>query len=96
MPVNSPTPNGPARRASMASLTLASLALLGGCSHLQALSHARLRAGDKKSVILEITPARDCHLELWEVRTHERAFEKVFGRRLAIKVIETSAATRTA
>ncbi len=65
-------------------------------SHLQALSQARLRLGDKKSVVLEITPARDCHLELWEVRTHERAFEKVFGRKLSVRVLESSAASRTA
>ena len=40
MPVNLPPPNGPARRArraSMAGLLVASLVLLGGCSHLQAL-----------------------------------------------------------
>lgn len=65
-------------------------------SHLQALSHARLRTADKKSVLLEITPARDCHLELWEVRNHERAFEKVFGRKLSIRVLEPSATMRTA
>ena len=65
-------------------------------SHLQALSQARLRAGDKKSIVLEITPARECHLELWEVRNHERAFEKVFGRKLSVRVLETSATTRTA
>ena len=65
-------------------------------SHLQALSHAHLRTGDKKSVLLEITPARDCHLELWEVRNHERAFEKVFGRKLSIRVLEPSATMRTA
>jgi exopolyphosphatase/guanosine-5'-triphosphate,3'-diphosphate pyrophosphatase len=65
-------------------------------SHLQAVSQARLRIGDRKSAVLEITPARDCHLELWEVRTHERAFEKVFGRKLAVRVLESSAAPRTA
>jgi exopolyphosphatase/guanosine-5'-triphosphate,3'-diphosphate pyrophosphatase len=60
-------------------------------SHLQVLSHARLRASDRKNIVLEITPARDCHLELWEVRNHERAFEKVFGRRLTVQVIEPKA-----
>lgn len=57
-------------------------------SHLQVLSHACLRVTDRKSAILEITPTRDCHLELWEVRSHERAFEKVFGRQLSIHVLE--------
>jgi exopolyphosphatase/guanosine-5'-triphosphate,3'-diphosphate pyrophosphatase len=60
-------------------------------SHLQALTHARLRSSDKRNVVLEITPARDCHLELWEVRTHEKAFEKVFGRKLTIRILEREA-----
>jgi len=60
-------------------------------SHLQAVAHARLRANDKKSISLEITPEKDCHLELWEVRNHERAFEKVFGRNLAVRVLEPKA-----
>ena len=41
--------------------------------------------------VLEITPARDCHLELWEVRNHEKAFEKVFGRKLTIRLLESQA-----
>jgi exopolyphosphatase/guanosine-5'-triphosphate,3'-diphosphate pyrophosphatase len=60
-------------------------------SHLQALTHARLRASDRRNIVLEITPARDCHLELWEVRTHEKAFEKVFGRKLTIRILEREA-----
>ncbi len=64
-------------------------------SHLQTLSHVRLRVSDKKTMVLEITPTRDCHLELWEVRTHEKAFEKVFGRKLTVRVLETEA-SRTA
>jgi exopolyphosphatase/guanosine-5'-triphosphate,3'-diphosphate pyrophosphatase len=60
-------------------------------SHLQALTHAHLRASDRKNIVLEITPARDCHLELWEVRNHEKAFEKVFGRKLAIRILEPRA-----
>ncbi|MBI3863522.1 MAG: Ppx/GppA family phosphatase [Planctomycetia bacterium] len=65
-------------------------------SHLQSVSQVRLRAGDKKSIVLEITPTRDCHLELWEVRNHERAFEKVFGRKLSIRVLEPTPAVQTA
>jgi exopolyphosphatase/guanosine-5'-triphosphate,3'-diphosphate pyrophosphatase len=56
-------------------------------SHLGAVAHVALRAADKKTVTLEITPAKDCDLELVEVQTHETAFEKVFGRRLEIKVL---------
>lgn len=61
-------------------------------SHLQAVLHARLRASDRKNVVLEITPARDCHLELWEVRNHEKAFEKVFGRKLEIRLQQAAPA----
>ena len=64
-------------------------------SHLQAFSHAAFRPVDRKNVVLELTAARDCHLELWEVRTHEKAFEKVFGRRLRVRVVATKA-TKTA
>jgi exopolyphosphatase/guanosine-5'-triphosphate,3'-diphosphate pyrophosphatase len=56
-------------------------------SHLGAVAHAQLRVTDqKKTATLEITPAKDCDLELGEVQTHETAFEKVFGRKLEIKV----------
>lgn len=57
-------------------------------SHLGAVAHAQLRGTDRKTVTLEITPAKDCDLELGEVQTHETAFEKVFGRKLEIKVRE--------
>jgi exopolyphosphatase/guanosine-5'-triphosphate,3'-diphosphate pyrophosphatase len=56
-------------------------------SHLGAVAHAMLRSSDRKTAILELTPARDCHLELWEVRNHEKPFEKVFGRKLEIKTL---------
>ena len=42
---------------------------------------------------LELTPAKECHLELWEVRSHEKAFEKVFGRTLEIKLLAQAPAT---
>lgn len=55
-------------------------------SHLGSVSHAELRSDDRRSVELQVTASKDCHLELWEVRNHERAFEKVFGRELTIKL----------
>ena len=62
-------------------------------SHLQALAQVRLVADGKKRVILEMTPAHDCHLELWEVRNHARAFEKVFGRKLIERVLTPAASS---
>jgi exopolyphosphatase/guanosine-5'-triphosphate,3'-diphosphate pyrophosphatase len=57
-------------------------------SHLGAVGRVRLVAGERKNVILELAPARDCHLELWELKSHEKAFEKVFDRQLVVKVLE--------
>jgi exopolyphosphatase/guanosine-5'-triphosphate,3'-diphosphate pyrophosphatase len=57
-------------------------------SHLGAVGRVRLLAGERKNVILELAPARDCHLELWELKSHEKAFEKVFDRQLVVKVLE--------
>ena len=54
--------------------------------HAGAVSHVHLRPAGRKSMVLEISPVKDCHLELWEVRNHEKAFERVFGRPLTIKV----------
>lgn len=53
-------------------------------SHLGAVEHARVRVIDRKTVALDLIPARDCHLEIWELHDHEKAFEKVFGRRLEV------------
>lgn len=63
-------------------------------SHLGAVASVRLKPGDRKSIVLEIAPAKDCHLELWEVRDHEKAFEKVFGCRLEIKPLAAVEAGR--
>lgn len=54
-------------------------------SHLQAVAEARLKLEDRRAVILEITPHRDCHLEVWEVRTHAKSFAKTFERELHIR-----------
>src|SRR5205085_1209182 len=62
-------------------------------SHLGAVAHVQFRAGDRKTATLELTPAKDCHLELWEVRSHEKAFEKVFGRKLEIELLAQAPAT---
>jgi exopolyphosphatase/guanosine-5'-triphosphate,3'-diphosphate pyrophosphatase len=59
-------------------------------SHLQSVARARFRPIDSKAVLLELTPARDCHLELWEVRNHAKSFEKAFERPLQIRVIDPS------
>lgn len=61
-------------------------------SHLGAVGHAVISSPDRKTAVLALTPAKDCHLELWEVRNHEKAFEKVFGRKLEIRTLEAASA----
>src|SRR4029079_15792932 len=36
-------------------------------SHLGAVGHAVISSQDRKTAVLTLTPAKDCHLELWEV-----------------------------
>jgi exopolyphosphatase / guanosine-5'-triphosphate,3'-diphosphate pyrophosphatase len=64
-------------------------------SHLGAIARVALRNSDRKTIVLELTPAKDCHLEVWEVHTHERAFEKVFGRELEVRVLKPDSAETT-
>ncbi|RPI87099.1 MAG: HD domain-containing protein [Planctomycetaceae bacterium] len=54
-------------------------------SHLQVVSEARLLSEDRRGVVLEVLPHRDCHLEVWEVRTHAGSFAKAFDRELHIR-----------
>ena len=61
-------------------------------SHLNAVREARFdwEQGERGSkgfpaaAILEIIPAGDCHLEIWELAKHEAAFEAVFDRPLHV------------
>jgi exopolyphosphatase / guanosine-5'-triphosphate,3'-diphosphate pyrophosphatase len=60
-------------------------------SHLGAVEHAQLRIIDRRTVALDLTPARDCQLEVWELHTHDKAFEKVFGKRLVVNTTPVAA-----
>jgi exopolyphosphatase/guanosine-5'-triphosphate,3'-diphosphate pyrophosphatase len=61
--------------------------------HAGVVRHARLRKAGPKA-ILEISCLRDCELQLWGVRTHERAVKEVFGRTLATEVTVEAAPLR--
>ena len=53
--------------------------------HTGLVRSAKLRkAGD--SVVLAVQCERECELQLWGVKTHEKAVEKVLKRKLAIEV----------
>lgn len=60
-------------------------------SHTGPVSHAALRRTDSQTVTLELTSTKDCHLEIWGVKTHEQAFEKVFLKKLNIAVVAPAA-----
>ncbi len=55
-------------------------------SHTQTVGHVALRRLGKQSAVLEIQPAGDCQLELWGVRDHADALEKLLHCRLKIAV----------
>jgi hypothetical protein len=48
-----------------------------------------LRGGGEGRVRLEVRASKDCHLEIWSVESHAKAFEEVFGRRLRVGVRRT-------
>jgi len=54
-------------------------------SHTGAVSQVELRLDATGAVVLELGSARDCQLELWGVKNHEAAFEKVFQRPLRVE-----------
>jgi len=53
--------------------------------HEEVVRHARLRLSDGK-IVLDLTALRECQLQVWAARGHERAVEKVFGRPMAIEL----------
>ena len=59
-------------------------------THTSAIDQAHLRAVDDGSISLEILSNRDCDLELWGLKKHERAFEKTFRRPLTISTPQVS------
>ena len=56
-------------------------------SHMGIINHAKLRAVNKSSAVLEICAAQDCELELWGVQDRLKAAEKIFERKMQVKVI---------
>ena len=59
-------------------------------SHAGLVQHARFVRIEKNEVILEIVAQNDCQLEIWGVESEQRAFEKVFGKCLVVKVASES------
>ena len=56
--------------------------------HAGAVSHAALRAHGTGALVLEVTPAKDWHLERWRLENRREAIEKELGRTLTVQVVE--------
>ena len=52
-------------------------------SNRNAVSDVRVRI-DEERARLEITPARECNLEMWDATRKAPAFERVFGLRTEV------------
>lgn len=60
-------------------------------SHAALVCHVRLVRSGKNSVKLDIIARDDCQLEIWGVESEKKAFEKVFGIKLELNVIDAGA-----
>ena len=58
-------------------------------SHAALIQHVRFSHVDKNSVHLEVVARGDCQLEIWGVEAEKKAFEKIFGKELVLKRIQT-------
>lgn len=56
-------------------------------SHAGFVEHTKFVRADKNEVVLDIVAQNDCQLEIWGVEAEQRAFGKVFSRRLVLEVI---------
>jgi exopolyphosphatase/guanosine-5'-triphosphate,3'-diphosphate pyrophosphatase len=63
-------------------------------SHTRAISRVALRPKGRGAVVLHLSAAHDCRLELWGLRDRAKAVERVLGRRLEIEVTSSTAALR--
>ncbi|MGA9087143.1 MAG: Ppx/GppA phosphatase family protein [Methanoregula sp.] len=71
-------------------LVLATFVRLGESldrSHAGFVEHAKFVRADRNEVVLDIIAQSDCQLEIWGVEAEQRAFEKVFSKRLTVEVI---------
>ena len=58
-------------------------------SHAALIQHVRFTRVDKDTMYLEIVARGDCQLEIWGIENERKAFEKVFGRKLAFTMIDS-------
>jgi exopolyphosphatase/guanosine-5'-triphosphate,3'-diphosphate pyrophosphatase len=56
-------------------------------SHAALVQHVKFFNVEKNTVNLNVITRGDCQLEIWGVESEQRAFEKVFGKRLILEII---------
>ncbi len=56
-------------------------------SHMGIVKRARLRAVNKRRLVLEIYATQDCQLELWGVQDRLAVAEKIFDRKMEIELV---------
>ncbi len=55
-------------------------------SHTGIINRIWLEAGSDNLVILNLDAFQDCHLELWGLQNHQKAFQEAFGKKLQVRV----------
>jgi exopolyphosphatase/guanosine-5'-triphosphate,3'-diphosphate pyrophosphatase len=58
-------------------------------SHTALIQHVRFSSADNENVHLEIIARGDCQLEIWGIESEKKAFEKIFGRKLIVDLIDS-------
>jgi len=86
--------DGPSRRTVRLLSVLLRLAEYLDRSHSGAVAHARLLRDGRRALTLEVSPAKDWHLERWRLDTRLDAVEKGLGRPISVVVREPSAGGR--
>jgi exopolyphosphatase/guanosine-5'-triphosphate,3'-diphosphate pyrophosphatase len=56
-------------------------------SHTALVQDVRFSRVEKNSVILDVVTRGDCQLEIWGVEAEEKAFEKIFSKKLVLNII---------
>jgi len=56
-------------------------------SHMSLVRDMEMELEGKRMALLRIRATQECPLEVWGVEYHDKAFQKAFGRRLAVEVI---------
>ncbi len=57
-------------------------------SHAALVQHVRFTRSTKNAIILSVIARGDCQLEIWGVEAEKQVFEKVFGKKLGLEIVE--------